>query len=588
MATFEYVDIPPEAIRLESSPQDMLTHAVRPAHKTLTSFPDPSTASSPSWRIHLDPLVAGNTTTPLSQTKNALSMVPQFLLSSSLPSSVTSSTSGTPSSTTPSLFSGISSPRSPQSTHALLSSRDPLSLPTITTNFRRFVAKVGPIFWLQDRIEEVILWKKDWKRTAVWLAAYGFICYFPRLILLLPHMLLLGVMLAYHPQPGSPPAPASANEGTVDWQANIQAIQNLMGAFSDAHDMVLPLLPLLVPLGTSQPATSSTANPPSTSVQPPKPVPKSASPTSSTLPTLQKATSSISTAHTSYKTDGEPNTSLKLESDPDSNVLPPLAQPHPALLMTLVSFLVLLPVVMFDILPLRLLFFLAGAGSVCALHPKVWSTLVKAWKARAALSASNISFTVSIPIPTVHRLYLPLACCNAVKRASCASPNEKRYFHCRITEKKARSAVRRLIDNDRLSDKAWSAPMCTVELWENERWEPMTSGASGTGGRTSLLGGSGVGVFSGNAVTNSGANGDSEGDEAKAEGSAKLKSKMQSSGTWGKAYLRSSERAPWTRGRDGWSGVGGEVRWVSCMYPSFYVLYFSLLCLDGSFVGNFF
>ena len=116
----------------------------------------------------------------------------------------------------------------------------------MTANFRRFVSRVGPIFWLQDRIEEIILWKKGWKRTAVWLAAYGFFCtslsplialgcsheigYFPRMALLIPHIVLLGVMLGYYPDPGVQPIPINVGEGTADWQANIQAIQNLMGA----------------------------------------------------------------------------------------------------------------------------------------------------------------------------------------------------------------------------------------------------------------------------------------------------------------------------------------------------------------------
>ena len=58
----------------------------------------------------------------------------------------------------------------------LLSTKDPLSIPITTVNFRRFVAKVGPIFWLQDRIEEIVMWRKGWKYTAVWMCAYTFLC----------------------------------------------------------------------------------------------------------------------------------------------------------------------------------------------------------------------------------------------------------------------------------------------------------------------------------------------------------------------------------------------------------------------------
>ncbi|KAL1950427.1 hypothetical protein VTO73DRAFT_5551 [Trametes versicolor] len=139
----------------------------------------------------------------------------------------------------------------------LLSTRDPLSIPITTTNFRKFVAKSGPVFWLQDRIEEIILWKRGWKYTVVWMAAYAFLCYFPRLVFLLPHAVILGVLLATHPairkgenldapprvtQPMPPTQPA---EGSADWLANLQAIQNLMGSVSDAHDFAVKFVPYL-------------------------------------------------------------------------------------------------------------------------------------------------------------------------------------------------------------------------------------------------------------------------------------------------------------------------------------------------------
>ena len=48
--------------------------------------------------------------------------------------------------------------------------------------------------------------------------------------LLIPHIILLGVMLGYYPEPGAEQVPINVGEGTADWQANIQAIQNLIGA----------------------------------------------------------------------------------------------------------------------------------------------------------------------------------------------------------------------------------------------------------------------------------------------------------------------------------------------------------------------
>ena len=66
------------------------------------------------------------------------------------------------------------SPRRP--TNALLSTRDPLALQLTTTNFRRFVSRAGFGFWLMDRIEEVVMWRKSWKHTATFIAAYAAVC----------------------------------------------------------------------------------------------------------------------------------------------------------------------------------------------------------------------------------------------------------------------------------------------------------------------------------------------------------------------------------------------------------------------------
>jgi hypothetical protein len=222
MSTFDYVDIPPDVIRLQSPPT---SNPVRPFTKISTPFPSPS--PSP------DALPTASTT--FSPTKSLSTL----LLSTSLPTSIPTYATPRKSSTT------------------LLSTRDPLSIQITTVNFSRFIARVGPVFWLQDRVEEVLMWKRGWKVTAVWISAYAFLCacflykvllfhsesisgYFPRLVLLLPHAILAAIMFSTYPttSPSSststknPPAPIAPppSEGSVDWQANLQAIQNLMGA----------------------------------------------------------------------------------------------------------------------------------------------------------------------------------------------------------------------------------------------------------------------------------------------------------------------------------------------------------------------
>ncbi|GJJ13383.1 hypothetical protein Clacol_007636 [Clathrus columnatus] len=122
----------------------------------------------------------------------------------------------------------------------LLSSREPLSLPTTTVNFRRFVTRSGPVFWLQDRIEEIIMWRRGWKVT----------CIFPRLFLLVPNLAVISVLLGtYNSTPSSDtslkPSYVLPKEGSAEWFANLQGIQNLMGVVSDAHDMAVPWLPVV-------------------------------------------------------------------------------------------------------------------------------------------------------------------------------------------------------------------------------------------------------------------------------------------------------------------------------------------------------
>ncbi|WWC67825.1 uncharacterized protein I206_101742 [Kwoniella pini CBS 10737] len=84
----------------------------------------------------------------------------------------------------------------------LSTQRESLSLPLVSNNFRRFMTRVGPIFWLQDRIEEVLFWRKPlW--TWAWMMLWIFICFQPRILLLLPSFVLILIFL--HVQEKSTP-----------------------------------------------------------------------------------------------------------------------------------------------------------------------------------------------------------------------------------------------------------------------------------------------------------------------------------------------------------------------------------------------
>ncbi|KAJ7066420.1 integral peroxisomal membrane peroxin-domain-containing protein [Mycena amicta] len=237
-ASLDYIDVPASASRLrqQNSPNRDVNQ-IRRASRILTALPHP-----PPPPLHRRSDSASSITSP---TKNAVNLLPQLLLSS-LPSS------------TPSSSTNNNNPRATQqpTSSKLLSSRDPLSVPILTVNFKRFVERVGPIFWLQDRIEEIVFWKRGWRATTVWIAGYAFFCYFPRLLLLIPQIALIGIMLGTHPdantngtvkhrQNSKSLDGQEAVAAPVDWQANIQGIQNLMGFVADADAFLQPYLPYL-------------------------------------------------------------------------------------------------------------------------------------------------------------------------------------------------------------------------------------------------------------------------------------------------------------------------------------------------------
>jgi hypothetical protein len=131
MTTLEYVDIPACATLL---PSDVL--------KVQTSFPHTSCAA------------ASDEASP-SSTLSVFGNIPSLLLAS-IPTN--------------------HSTENPRNVSQLMSTRDPLSVPITTVNFRRFISRLGPLFWLQDRIEEIVTWRKGWKVTVLWMAIYSFLC----------------------------------------------------------------------------------------------------------------------------------------------------------------------------------------------------------------------------------------------------------------------------------------------------------------------------------------------------------------------------------------------------------------------------
>ncbi|XP_006460480.1 hypothetical protein AGABI2DRAFT_184925 [Agaricus bisporus var. bisporus H97] len=427
MATIDYIDIPTAATRLDNPDN------IHPAHRFTTNLPKPDSSNGRHHR-------SGSGYTASSGIASAL--IPQIFMGSipattSVPPAANSS--GTP----------VTSPTTANSRRkektTLLTSKDPLSLPIMTNNFKRFVAKVGPVFWFQDRVEEILFWKRGWKHTATWMALYTFLCYFPRMILLLPHGILIGVILSTYPyassttsDDGASPVPAaqqSPTEGTAAWQANIQAIQNLMGFISDTITFAQPYAYHL-----------------------------SLTPSQLSSPTTTKSS---------------PYT------------------PH-ILTILVVTFFPLLILVHLPGFPIREVALFAGLAPFVVTHPSVQST-----------ATSFLSDIQTQLIPGLISRYDRLL-------SYLINPHIAKWMFYSPWQ----STIERLIDNDRLPDEIWSAEKKEVELFENERYDSGNSNSS-TSPTTLNYG-----------------------------------MEFSNEQGWSKTNLRPGERCAWTRGRDGWTGIG--------------------------------
>ena len=166
MDTLGCLEVPVGASRIRSPLDKHATEPYEPkdAPKTTVSLPNPSPPASPIYLKRRPSLLSSSVASP------TLSSIPQLLLSASLPPLTPQP--GSSSSSTALNPRKRMDPDGP----VLSSSKDPLSLPIMTNNFKRFVMAVGPVFWLQDRIEEIALWKKGWLWTTIWIAAYSLLC----------------------------------------------------------------------------------------------------------------------------------------------------------------------------------------------------------------------------------------------------------------------------------------------------------------------------------------------------------------------------------------------------------------------------
>ncbi|ORX63191.1 hypothetical protein DM01DRAFT_1379710 [Hesseltinella vesiculosa] len=152
-----------------------------------------------------------------------------------------------------------------------LATLPPLHPQTTTRNFTRFVSRCGPVFGFRDKVILLLNWDKPID-TFVALVAYCFICFYPKLLLFVPQLVILTILMAgyfkrAHPRsdPMKPPATTEPtfpddvamagnkrtylgglasslfpvfDETSPEYGRNLQNMQNMMGESSDMYDIV--------------------------------------------------------------------------------------------------------------------------------------------------------------------------------------------------------------------------------------------------------------------------------------------------------------------------------------------------------------
>ncbi|PLW17652.1 hypothetical protein PCASD_15719 [Puccinia coronata f. sp. avenae] len=126
-----------------------------------------------------------------------------------------------------------------------------LSVPITTLNFKNFVSKCGPIFAAQEAVEEIFGWHNP-SKTMACACMWAWLSLNPVYFILLPNFALIWILLSTHTQRypngmgddlGVDPASGKhvsddPVEGSPDYVANLQNIQNMMGDVTTGIDFV--------------------------------------------------------------------------------------------------------------------------------------------------------------------------------------------------------------------------------------------------------------------------------------------------------------------------------------------------------------
>ncbi|GAA5813456.1 hypothetical protein MFLAVUS_006934 [Mucor flavus] len=167
----------------------------------------------------------------------------------------------------------INSTDTTQPVNDYLANLPPLNPQNTAKNFSRFVSRCGPMFAARDNVILLLSWNKPID-TLVALLIYCIVCLHPKLVLLVPHVILLQIIITGYnkkkntdspqlktsgsastsstgsssiPTPTPSPAPSrfsfaaaffpAFDEASPEYLKNMQNLQNMMGEMSDLYDL---------------------------------------------------------------------------------------------------------------------------------------------------------------------------------------------------------------------------------------------------------------------------------------------------------------------------------------------------------------
>ncbi|KAE8213786.1 hypothetical protein CF327_g2760 [Tilletia walkeri] len=339
-----------------------------------------------------------------------------------------------------------------------------LSLPTITMNLRAFTQKSGPVFWFQDNVEATLTWD-DPAWTVFCMGVYALVVMYPlRLIPAGAPAILVYILIQTHQKrfPNFPREQALASDPASKPAASSKKATGPPPALSA---VISPAYALII--ATEQPAR----NPPSEN--------KAKAPIVPELPhegsmkyyenvrDIQNMMAMISKGY-----------------DDISPIMPYINWSSYSFTLVLMQFAIVATVAMFFLgpyLPLQPVLLVGGEALFVLTHP----------------------------------YFQPVATTLARK----AAESEEGKLLAR-KNRAILSKVQELIDLDRLGDDVWERGWKIVEMYENQRWMPLSSTASHR-------------VTSANHPN------------------------FAPEGTWSGHNLRQGDRRPWTKGQDGWTAAGG-------------------------------